>query len=303
MSTLIETVRVLHLEPTDVCQAACPLCARETDTAFDKNVQHVLTVDDIARILGEQVIYRLDKMFMCGNYGDPAASRETLSIFEYFRKVNSSITLGMNTNGGLQNNAWWTRLASILHKPTDYVVFSLDGLEDTNHIYRRDVSWSRVMQNANAFIQAGGNAHWDMLVYAHNEHQVDACEDLAKQMGFKWFRAKVSKRPAIVEWLQPPKGWASSIVESGAVNCFRNNDQSLYVSAKGVVHPCCWLGHGAETIDNFDQIQSSWSTDSCNPVCKENCSTANNLSNFTGQWQRNVPLVGDTKYYKEFKGV
>jgi hypothetical protein len=303
MSTLLETVRVLHLEPTDVCQAACPLCARETDTAFNKNVQHILTVDDITRILGEQVVYRLDKMFMCGNYGDPAASHETLSIFEYFRTVNSSITLGMNTNGGLQNSAWWTRLAGILHKPTDYVVFSIDGLEDTNHIYRRDVNWSRVMQNANAFIQAGGNAHWDMLVYAHNEHQVDACEDLAKQMGFKWFRAKVSKRPAVVEWLQPPKGWASPIVESGAVNCFRNNDQSLYVSAKGIVHPCCWLGHGAETIDNFDQIQAGWNTDSCNPVCKENCSTANNLSNFTGQWQRNVPLVGDTKYYKEFKGV
>ena len=112
-----------------MCQAACPLCARETDTAFDKNVQHVLTVDDIARILGEQVIYRLDKMFMCGNYGDPAASRETLSIFEYFRKVNSSITLGMNTNGGLQTTFWWHELGRILNQANDYVVFSIDGLE------------------------------------------------------------------------------------------------------------------------------------------------------------------------------
>jgi MoaA/NifB/PqqE/SkfB family radical SAM enzyme len=303
MSTLLETVRVLHLEPTDVCQAACPLCARETDTSFNKDVQHVLTVNDIERIVGEQVIYRLDKMFMCGNYGDPAASHETLSIFEYFRTVNSSITLGMNTNGGLQNSAWWARLAGILYKPADYVVFSVDGLEDTNHLYRRNVSWDRVMQNAKAFIQAGGNAHWDMLVYKHNEHQVDACEQLAAQMGFKWFRAKVSKRPATVEWLQSPKGWARPTVDSGEVNCFRNNDQSLYVSAKGLIHPCCWLGHGIETINNFDQIQAGWSTDTCNPVCKENCSTSNNLSNFTGQWQRNVPLVGNTKYYKEFKGV
>ena len=51
MSTLFETVRVLHLEPTDVCQAACPLCARETDPTFNKTVQTWLSVADIKRIL------------------------------------------------------------------------------------------------------------------------------------------------------------------------------------------------------------------------------------------------------------
>mgnify|MGYP006919664913 CR=1 FL=1 len=33
-------VKVLHLEPTDSCQAACPQCARETDRTFDKNDQN-----------------------------------------------------------------------------------------------------------------------------------------------------------------------------------------------------------------------------------------------------------------------
>ena len=36
MLKLFETVKVLHLEPTDICQAACPLCAREIDFNFDK---------------------------------------------------------------------------------------------------------------------------------------------------------------------------------------------------------------------------------------------------------------------------
>ena len=30
-------IKVLHLEPTDVCQAACPLCAGETDKNFQKH--------------------------------------------------------------------------------------------------------------------------------------------------------------------------------------------------------------------------------------------------------------------------
>ena len=28
------------MEPTDVCQAACPMCARETDQAFRKDIKH-----------------------------------------------------------------------------------------------------------------------------------------------------------------------------------------------------------------------------------------------------------------------
>jgi hypothetical protein len=289
MSKLFETVRVLHLEPTDVCQAACPSCARETDYAFNKNIKHQLTVSELKNLLPDQVIYRLDKMFMCGNYGDPAAGK-VLDIVDHFRNINSSIVIGMNTNGGIQAPWWWEALAKRLNQPKDYVVFSVDGLEDTNHIYRKNVVWDKVMRNIEAFINAGGNAQWDMLVYEHNEHQVDACEQLARNMGFKWFRAKVSKRLPTVNWLKPPKGWVRPIVEQGPIDCFREHDQSLYLSAKGIYHPCCWLGHGTDTIDKFDQIKTNWNTVDCNPVCKETCSTVNNVSNFTGQWQRNVPL-------------
>lgn len=224
MSTLLDTVRVLHLESTDVCQAACPLCARETEIDFDKNTHNYLTVDLIKDLIKEQTISQLDKMFMCGNYGDPAANRQSTDIFSYFRKVNNNIVLGMNTNGGLQSTDWWIELANILNQSHDYVVFSIDGLEDTNHIYRRNVNWNRVIKNAEAFIRAGGSAHWDMLVYAHNEHQVDDCEQLAREMGFTWFRAKVSKRQSTVNWLSQPKNWSRPIDVDGPVDCFRNNE-------------------------------------------------------------------------------
>jgi hypothetical protein len=129
-----------------------------------------------------------------------------------------------------------------------------------------------------------------MLIYEHNEHQVDQCEQLAKSMGFNWFRAKVSKRTSSVDWLKPPKGWTRPIVDHGPIKCFRDVEQSLYVSAKGVVHPCCWLGYGNETVNDFEQIKETWNSPACNPICKETCSTINNMSNFTGQWQRDVPL-------------
>jgi MoaA/NifB/PqqE/SkfB family radical SAM enzyme len=282
MSKLFESIKVLHLEPTDVCQAACPACARETDVEFDKKIKHWLTVDDIKRILPEQFIGQLDKMFMCGNYGDPAAS-DALALFDYFRQVNSNIVLGMNTNGGIQSPSWWAELAERLNQPQDYAVFSIDGLADTNHIYRKNVVWDKVIANATAFIQAGGNAHWDMLVYKYNEHQVDSCEQLAKDMGFKWFRAKVSKRP-LADNLSYPINWVTPTEKTGPIDCFALNEKSIYVDAQGRISPCCWLG-ARQSNFNFKDV----ATDK-NLVCKATCSTDNKQNAFTAQWQKTVEL-------------
>ena len=146
----MRSIQVLHLEPTDVCQAACALCARETDQDFRKDRQHHLTVEKILKHLSTDQIAQLTKMFMCGNYGDPSAGKYTLDIYNYFRSQNASITLGMNSNGGVQTTMWWHALGTMFNQPLDYVVFSIDGLASTNEVYRKNVKWSKLMQNAQA---------------------------------------------------------------------------------------------------------------------------------------------------------
>lgn len=288
---MLTSVKVLHIESTDACNAACPQCARETNKSFNKNDLHHLTVDRIQSLLSEDIVKNLDKMFLCGNYGDPAAGRHTLEIFQYFRKINPTITLGMNTNGGLRNTAWWQELAKLLNQPQDYVVFSIDGLEDTNHIYRVNVNWSRVMENAQSFIHAGGIAHWDMLIFDHNQHQIDQAKNLADKMGFRWFRAKVSKRfqQYPIEFLNPPQGWQDPVVNNGSIRCHALAEQSVYISSQGVTYPCCWLGHDIKnTLDQFDLIKQSWSTDVPNSTCQRVCGSNSNGTSFTNQWQQQV---------------
>lgn len=293
MSTFFEGVKILHLESTNVCQAACPLCLRETDPIFDKDEQNFLTPEFLLdKILNEDVIKQLDKMYMCGVYGDPAANKYSLDIFSLFKKINSNITLGMNTNGALQNTTWWSKLAGILNSDKDYVVFSIDGLEDTNHIYRRNVKWPKLMENVKSFINSGGNAHWDMLVFDHNEHQVDQCETMAKQLGFKYFRVKVSKRKHdSVNWIKPPREWKNPSQLGNTIDCVRNKEKSIYIDAKGSVYPCCWLGQTDFTIDKFNSIQKTWNTTDCNNFCKNNCSVLQNTNSFQRQWQREISFV------------
>jgi MoaA/NifB/PqqE/SkfB family radical SAM enzyme len=284
-------IRVLHLEPTDVCQAACPLCSRETDVLFNKTQQNHLCMADILKVFDVEQIVHLNKMFMCGVYGDPAAGQHTLDIYKQFRQLNPSIVLGMNTNGALQNTLWWHELGRIFNQSQDYVVFSIDGLEDTNSTYRVNVNWSKLMANVEAFVSAGGSAHWDMLVYRHNQHQVDACKQLARDMGFRWFRAKVSKR-GFSDRLEQPIGWNNTRITGTTIDCHALNEQSAFIDAQGRLSPCCWLGsRQLNFITDFDQIQKSWSSSSPNTVCLDTCGTVNSNTNFANQWQQNIELT------------
>jgi len=286
--SMLRDLQVLHIEPTDVCQAACPLCSRVTDINFDSTQQQHLSVEQLCSAVGTDTLANLNKMFACGNYGDPAAGLHTLDLFRYLRSINPTVTLGINTNGGLRNRAWWQELAHILDQSLDYAVFSIDGLADTNHVYRRGVSWNKVIENAQAFIDAGGSAHWDMLVYQHNQHQVDQARDLAKEMGFTWFRAKVSKRP-LVNGLLRPTQWSLPTVGTGPVVCQALKEQSLYVDAQGKTSPCCWQGD--TKIDreiDFIKIQSSWSTDTPDDICRRACTSQGKSTNFSNQWRYEV---------------
>jgi hypothetical protein len=280
----LRDIKVLHLEPTDVCQAACALCAREIDPNFKKDRQHHLDMGQILQVFDQEKIRQLDKMFMCGNYGDPAAGKHTLDIYQEFRKINSNIVLGMNTNGGLQTTFWWYELAKIMNQPQDYVVFSIDGLESTNATHRRNVVWNKVMSNARSFIEAGGSAHWDMLVYRHNQHEVDDCEQLARDMGFTWFRAKVSKRE-FTESLQFPTGWQPIEKQATGISCIALKEKSIYIDAQGRFGPCCWLGtRQKDFVTDVDAIPTS------DPVCLSECGQTARGTAFDQQWQREVAL-------------
>lgn len=188
----------VHWEPTDKCNSACPMCPR-----YDRQGYEISTLENVEWTLESfkaawpvEFIKGLHKILSCGNFGDPCACKEFVDIYEYVREIHPSIGLAINTNGSLRNADWWYRLGKVVstQNPGNYCTFSLDGLEDTNHLYRRNTKWKKIMENARAFISAGGIAHWDYIVFEHNEHQVEEARKLAIDMGFKNFNIKRTTR-------------------------------------------------------------------------------------------------------------
>lgn len=190
-----DEITTVHLEVTERCNASCPQCARNINGGEVNPQLHdaELSLVDVKNILKPDFISQLKRLYMCGNYGDPISARDTLEIFEYIRSNNDKMQLSFHTNASAKTPEWWSRLPAAMGK-SHYVVFSLDGLEDTNHLYRQGTVWRKIMENAAAFIAAGGRARWDFIVFGHNEHQVEEARALAESMGFEKFNIKKSNR-------------------------------------------------------------------------------------------------------------
>lgn len=190
-----EEITTVHLEVTERCNASCPQCARNINGGEVNPQLHdaELSLDDVKNILPPDFVAQLKRIYMCGNYGDPISARDTLEIFDYLRSCNDKMQLSFHTNASAKTPDWWSQLPEAMGK-NHYVVFSVDGLEDTNHLYRQGTVWKKIMENAEAFIKAGGRARWDYIVFGHNEHQVEEARALAESMGFEKFNVKKSNR-------------------------------------------------------------------------------------------------------------
>lgn len=190
------TVRRLHIELSSRCNASCPVCSRNFSggpVVPDLELTE-LSIDDIKRMVPNEIAKNLVGINFCGNVGDPGMAPDLLPILEYFREQSPNIVQQIRTNGGMRGTKFWTEVGEFFAKQPKAignhlfnqagVVFSVDGLEDTNHIYRRGVKWEKVIANMRAYSATGAKAIWEWLLFEHNQHQVEEAQALAKELGF-----------------------------------------------------------------------------------------------------------------------
>jgi MoaA/NifB/PqqE/SkfB family radical SAM enzyme len=247
----------VHLEITNRCNAKCPMCSR-TNNPLILNNQSEISYDNFIKFFPIDFIKSLKKFKFCGNFGDPAIAHDLLPITKYILDNNPDILMSLSTNGGVRNTDFWIKLGELYKlTPKSFVEFHIDGLEDTNHTYRVDVKWSKLMENAKAFISTGANAKWFFIPFFHNEHQVEEAEKLSKEMGFGEFVLKISarfkdfKKPYLYKdkdnnkkSIYPPTADRFNIedmqIKEGPLICLHKQRKEIYVDSWGNLFPCCW---------------------------------------------------------------
>jgi len=286
----VDNLNVINVELTDYCNAACPQCARfkwDGSLYQEKTNKNHTTFELIKNKIPISVIKRLKKFYSVGTYGDPLMNPDTTKIYEYVKQNNNNCDLEIHSNGGGRDNKFWRSLAEIGVR----VVFSIDGLEDTNHLYRRNVNWNKLITNIKTFTEAGGDARWKFIIFKHNEHQIEEAREFSKKIGIKSFGTGFSDRwkeynwvtgevRDLIKWpvegyyIEKPKMQEDKYYDKKSVKVLKAEfnlskkivcwacdagKNEIYLRANGFVQPCCMLGdldvhESKELIKDFDSI-------------------------------------------------
>ena len=275
----VEDIQGIHLEPSSFCNARCPKCVRnylgtEYNTGYE---ERNLLLADIQKIFSVAFVKQLTSILYNGNLGDMIMNPEILEITQWFKQINPSVRIEANTNGSAGSDDFWKKFAATGIK----VNFALDGLADTHHLYRQNTSFDRVIHNAKTFIAAGGEAHWKMIHFKHNVHQIEDCKQLAKSLGFSSFQINPANRgqgpvfdkrgnyshgledyeigdttvkfsPEVKDNYFSTSSYIKIVEnykEKTNISCYSKNRKNLYINSLGEVYPCCFIGHNPRTVD------------------------------------------------------
>ena len=260
-------IKKIHLELSTNCQAKCPMCARNEHGGLENPLLPIndISIEFFRDIFSTSFLAQLESVSICGNFGDPLLNNDLPLILGYITMANPSISIDVHTNGSLRSTKWWADLVSVL--PVKHILhFGIDGLEDTHHLYRIGTDFNKIVKNAKAFIDAGGNARWNFITFKHNEHQLELARQMSKDLGFEGFQEKQTSRFIGNPWfdvvdsngntiykLENPTERKIVFIDNKTVQNFRQviNDatidcevirtKSVYVDGQGYLWPCCYV--------------------------------------------------------------
>lgn len=239
-----------HVEPTSKCTLECPLCDRtwfyET---FKKRNLHEINVDHVVDFIG------VDKqVLLSGNNGDPIYHSKFLELCKKLKDNHCKIIIV--TNGSAKTKNWWQKLNNILDQ-NDQITFSIDGLEDTNHLYRKNAKWKSIMMAVNTFEKRRCRMVWKYIIFKHNQHQILKANELCEKLGFDFFRLEKSNRWLGKKDLMPDREYIDNYYQQQEKvmidpkykatmqpKCLKNHkpENELYIDSEGNFYPCCYMG-------------------------------------------------------------
>jgi hypothetical protein len=256
----------VHLEITNRCQASCPMCPRNIHSGLKNPLLKLndWSLQDFKTIFNAEVLTQLKYINFCGNFGDPILNNDLIDMCRYVKDINPNMMVHIHTNGSARPSTWWKDLADAM--PANHkIVFALDGLEDTHHLYRVGTFFNQIIKNAKTVIDAGAITEWNFIRFQHNQHQVDTAEQLAKELGFTEFIVKDSKRFSnsfpvvdadgeVQYYINQPTDSVIKFVgksdvightkwaDADKISCFVQKDKEIYIDAHYMALPCCMTG-------------------------------------------------------------
>ncbi len=292
----------IQIDITARCQAMCLECARNIEgKEVNPDINTADTWDMPLEVFQKAVTPNmlknsLKKIIFNGNFGDPCIHPDFLNFCQYIvDHAHEDLKFNISTNGAMFKPEYWTKVGNVLKNLKRHsVIFGIDGLSDTHHIYRRNTKYEDVINNAKAFIAAGGNANWQYIIFDHNKHQTEEAKQIAKELGFDdiifkglkneeggarnftkaadqhasgGIGAKTKKNDEVTLSVASRKGYQEakkivnekpkSYLDTAKISCQWYDTKGMYIEYDGTVWMCCWTGDMHRTLST--RPRKDWS--------------------------------------------
>jgi len=282
----LKKVSKIQMEISSLCNALCLGCVRTDTRNFSRPTPNlpkkaIMSLDTFEKIISDPYFKNTPEntIQFCGTVDDPLMHPQWLEILELCVKHKVS-RVDIHTNAGVRSPDEWREMRKLLkqlknlHDPgyESLIRFNIDGLKDTNHLYRQRVKWEKVMENATAFLEDDGGkyARWQMIEFPWNSHQIEEAKQLAHDMGFEVFTVRHNRSNIIrdgttleeITKLQkkfnekrsddldiqntentkvPDRIYDQLLNPDEEIDCSFQKEQMIFIDYNSRVWPCCFL--------------------------------------------------------------
>jgi len=151
--------------------------------------------------------HKLDCISYNAALSDPIYSGTLFEQLKHLNTLDKRPIVAMSTNGSGRSERWWKEFASLLH-PTDMIEFAIDGLEDTNHIYRVNAKWNTIIRAITTLrSNFTGRINWRYIIFEHNYFQITEANKLAVELGINQFKPLIGDERTPLHMQLKSKTW------------------------------------------------------------------------------------------------
>ena len=282
----------LHVELTNRCPLECPACPRTTWKEVTKRPisKSDLSIDAFERFMDCDAGQKIETLLLCGDYGDCIYYPELFNFIKRFRHKKFDI----RTNGSRRTKEFWLQLADLVTKD-DTIVFGIDGLEDTNHIYRKNADWTSIMTAVDVMANSPAQIKWQTIAFSFNQDSLHDIKTFAESKGAEFFSIKThrygndSLKPNTV-FVETNYEWQEGFNDHIPIVIEPQCDSSKVVTCDGYYLPCDWI-RNPRTFYKSDLWKNRTEWYDRMSIDKINLDQGNELIN---QWKQLVIEKGKT---------
>lgn len=261
---ILSTGHEIRIDLGNYCNLDCPSCFRQVITK-DYNNKHdtnhdyhpylnrgYVSINDIRNWFPVDFLTkRVFRIILDGASSEPTLNPYFNEIVDYFCDHVEEVKI--STNGSTRNVEWWAKLV----RKNLYPTFSIDSFKPNNNLYRINSNTDKIIENMKAFISAGGKARLKMILFKHNQDEIEDFISFSKQIGcdfdlipaFEFVDGKTSyevnhngKQYTIEKntLKERPKPYREQF-NNPQDYCLLTQTKTMIVHSNGIVYPCCHI--------------------------------------------------------------